>query len=165
MDYSTAFTNGTPGNHAGGIAGFDTAEAAPEFTPVPPGIYAALAERGEYVTTKKGDDAYRIRFRITDGPQDGKSVVRTWTFGPKALAYTKRDLAPFGLATTAQLLAPFPEAGRAYRVRLVVALQRGDDGIERNDIKKIDVLGIDTHPAAAFALPTLTGATEGGNGA
>jgi hypothetical protein len=50
-------------------------------------------------------------------------------------------------------------------VRLVVALQRGGDGIERNDIKKIDVLGIDTHPAAAFALPPLTGTTEGGNGA
>lgn len=46
------------------------------------------------MTTKKGDDAYRIRFRITDGPPDGKSVVRTRTFGPKALAYTKRDLSP-----------------------------------------------------------------------
>ena len=163
MDYSTAFTNGTPGNHAGGIAGFDTAEAAPEFAPVPPGIYAALAERGEFTTTRSGAEAYRLRFRITDGPQAGKSVVRTWTFGPKALAYTKRDLAPFGLTTTAQLLAPFPEAGRTYRVRLVVALQRGDDGIERNDIKRIEQLGIDTHPATAFALSPLPGAGEGGN--
>lgn len=78
--------------------------------------------------------------------------MRTWTFGAKALPYTKRDLSPFGLSTSAQLLSPFPPAGKEYLVRLVVALQRGDDGIERNDVKKIDVLRVVDSPVAAFML-------------
>ena len=44
-------------------------------------------------------------------------------------------------------------------MRLTVALQRGDDGIERNDIKKIDLVRVDESPAAAFMLP---GQGEGG---
>lgn len=150
------FTNALPsanGKPTGGIAAFGSVEAAPEFAPIPPGIYTARVLRGEYCSTKAGADAYRLRFEITEGGQTGKTVIRTWTFGAKALPYTQRDLAHFGLATSEQLLSPFPEAGREYFVRLVVALQRGDDGIERNDVKRIDVLRVVDSPAAAFMLP------------
>jgi hypothetical protein len=149
MDYTNAIpsANGKP---AGGIDGFDTAEAAPEFAPLPPGIYSARVTRGEYCSTKAGADAYRLRFEITEGNEKGKTVIRTWTFGPKALPYTKRDLSPFGLTTSAKLLSPFPEPGREYHVRLVVALQIGDDKIVRNDIKRIDIVRVDESPAAAF---------------
>jgi hypothetical protein len=156
------FTNAIPsanGKPAGGIDAFDATEAAPEFVPLPPGVYSARVLRGEYCSTRAGDDAYRVRFEVTEGPQARKTVIRTWTFGAKALPYTKRDLAPFGLTTTAKLLTPFPEPGREYLVRLVVALQRGDDGIERNDVKKIDLVRVDKSPAAAFMLP---GQGEGG---
>jgi hypothetical protein len=100
-----------------------------------------------------------MRFEITEGPEKGKTVLRLWTFGQKALSYTKRDLTPFGLTTSAQLLTPFPDAGREYLVRLVVAIQKGKDGIERNDIKRIDLLRVVESPAAAFLLP---GQGEGG---
>ncbi len=158
MDFRSALP-GTNGKPAAGIDAFDAAEPAPEFTPVPPGVYSARVLRGEYCTTQAGAEAYRLRFEIAEGLHAGKTLVRTWTFGPKALSYTKRDLAPFGLTTSAKLLSPFPEAGREYLVRLVVALQRGDDGIERNDIKRIDVLRVVESPAAAFLLP---GQSEGG---
>jgi hypothetical protein len=158
MNYSNAVpsANGRP---AGGLDAFDTTDAAAEYTPIPPGTYTARILRGEYCSTRAGADAYRLRFEVMDGPLAGKSVIRTWTFGPKALPYTKRDLAPLGLTTTAKLLSPFPESGREYVVRLVVLLQRGDDGIERNDVKKIDVLRVDESPAASFMLPD---ASEGG---
>ncbi len=151
MDFRNALpnSNGTPS----GIDAFDSADAAPEFSPIPPGIYSARVLRGEYCSTRAGADAYRLRFEVTEGEHKGKTVVRTWTFSPKAVAYTKRDLAPFGLTATAKLLSPFPEAGRAYHVRIVVALQRGDDGIERNDLKRIDLVRVDESPAAAFLLP------------
>jgi hypothetical protein len=45
-------------------------------------------------------------------------------------------------------------------VRLVVVLQRDDTGIERNDVKKIDIIRVDESPAAAFLLPPRQG--EGG---
>lgn len=152
MDYTNAIpsANGKP---SGGIDAFDGTAPAPEFTPLPPGIYKARVVRGEYCSTKvTGADAYRIRFEVTEGEHAGKTLVRTWTFGAKALPYTKRDLSPFGLSTSAQLLSPFPPAGKEYLVRLVVALQRGDDGIERNDVKRIDVLRVVDSPAAAFML-------------
>ena len=154
MDYTTSF-NGANGNGKppGGIDAFDGAEAAPEFSPIPPGIYSARVLRGEYCSTKAGADAYRLRFEITEGQQAKQTLIRTWTFSPKAVTYTKRDLAPFGLTTSAKLLSPFPEAGREYLVRLVVALQRGDDGIDRNDIKRIDIVRVTESPAASFMLP------------
>lgn len=152
MNFTNAF-GGANGKPPSGIDAFDTAEAAPEFTPIPPGIYAARVQQGEFTTTKAGADAYRMRFEISEGSEKGRTVVRTWTFSTKAVQYTKRDLAPFGLTTSAQLLSQFPPTGKEYHVRLVVALQRGDDGIERNDVKKIDVLHVVDSPAAAFMLP------------
>src|SRR5262249_802752 len=95
----------------------------------------------------------RLRFEVTEGEHAGKTVIRTWTFGPKALPYTKRALGAVGVTTSALPVSPFPEAGREYHVRLVVALQRGDDGIERNDVKRIDVLRVTDAPAAMFMLP------------
>ena len=161
MDFNSAIPNPSAGgSNGGGIHNFDGAEAAPEFAPIPPGIYSARVMTGAYTTTKAGADAYRMRFEIAAGEQAGKTVVRTWTFSDKAIGYTKRDLAAFGLATTEKLLAPFPEPGREYRVRLVVAVQRGNDGIERNDIKKIDVLETKDTPDADFLLPPTQG--EGG---
>jgi len=152
MDFTTALPNNGKGN-GGGIDAFDTDEAAPEFAPLPLGIYTARDLQGEYCNTNAGADAYRLRFERTEGPNAGKTTIRTWTFGPKALTYTKRVLAPFGLTTTAKLLSPFPEPGHEYLVRLVVALQKGDDGIERNDLKRIDLLRVEESPAAEFMLP------------
>jgi hypothetical protein len=159
VNYSDAISS-TNGKSAGGLEAFDAAEAAPEFVPLPPGIYTARVLRGERTTTRAGADAYRLRFEVTEGPHAGKTVIRTWTFGPRALPYTKRDLAPFGLTTSAKLLSPFPEPVREYLVRLVVALQRGDDGREFNDIKRIELVRVNESPAAAFMLPPRQG--EGG---
>jgi hypothetical protein len=144
---------GSNGQPPRGIAAFDAAVPAPEYTPLPPGIYSARVQRGECYITKAGDDAYRMRFEVTDGLHAGKTVVRTWTFGEKALPYSRRDLATFGLTSAEQLQSPFPEVGRDYFVRLTVALQRGNDGTERNDIKRIDIVRVDESPAAAFQLP------------
>jgi len=150
MNFNDLIPSGKP---SGGIDAFDATEAAPEYSPVPGGVYIARVRKGEVCQTKTGADAYRLRFEIAEGPHAGQTVIRTWTFSPKALPYTKRDLSPFGLTTSAKLLLPFPEPGREYLVRLVVALQRGDDGVERNDVKKIDIIRVDKSPAAAFMLP------------
>jgi hypothetical protein len=154
MDYTNAFDHSNNGNGKppSGIDAFDATEAAPEFKPLPPGIYAARVVRGEYCCTQAGAEAYRIRFEVIEGEHTGRTLIRTWTFGEKALPYTKRDLAPFGLTTSAALLSPFPGM-KEYCVRLVVALQRGDDGIERNDVKRIDLVRVTDSPAAPFMLP------------
>ena len=158
LDFRNALPNSN-GKPSGGIDAFNSTDAAPEFSPIPPGLYPARVLRGEYCSTRAGADAYRLRFEVTEGEHKGKTVVRTWTMSAKAVAYTKRDLAPFGLTSTAKLLTPFPEAGREYHVRVVVALQRGDDGREFNDLKRIDLVRVDESPAADFMLPEQS---EGG---
>jgi len=153
MDYMTALAGTNNQQPEGGISAFDAAEAAPEFTPLPPGVYKARILHGEYTTTKAGADAYRIRFEVAEGPHKGQTVIRTWTFGTRALPYTKRDLAKLGLTTSKQLLSPFPEPGRDYIVCLVVAMRRDDNGTEWNDVKRVDLIRVETAPAAAFILP------------
>jgi len=156
------FTNALPtsnGADGGGIDAFDGVDAAPEFTPLPAGVYAARVLRGESCSTKAGAEAYRLRFEVTEGPQAGRTLVRKWTFSPKALPYTRRALALFGLTSSALLRSPFPPAGKEYLVRLFVALKRLDDGIELNDVKGIASLRIEDSPAAAFMLPR---GSEGG---
>jgi hypothetical protein len=161
IDYSHAITNGNGRKPPSGLDAFDSAQAAPEFVPIPPGTYSARVLKGEHCTTKAGDDAYRLRFEVTtEGEHVGKTVIRTWTFGPRAIGYTKRDLTPFGLTTAAKLMQPFPEPGREYVLRLVVALQRGDDGIERNEVRRIDVLRVDESQAAQFMLPQGEGGSK-----
>jgi hypothetical protein len=151
MDLTKAFT--TAGEMLkSGIAGFDAAVPAPDFTPLPGGIYHARVLRGESCSTKAGDDAYRMRFEVVQGEHSGKTVVRIWTFSKAAMAYTKRDLALFGLTTVAQLLSPFPAAGKEVHVQLRIAVQRGDDGVERNDIKRIDQVSGKDSPAADYLL-------------
>jgi hypothetical protein len=154
MDFTKAVpANNGSGKPLSGIAAFDATEAAPEFSPVPPGTYIVRVRKGERTLTKAGDDAYRICFEIIEGEHKGQVLVRTWTFSPRALKYAKRDLARLGLTASSQLLATFPELGREYVCRLVVALHRSDDGIERNDIKRMDLLRVDETPLAGFLLP------------
>jgi hypothetical protein len=145
------FNDALPPNKSG-LNAFDSTEAAPEFAPLPPGVYVARVVRGEVCQTKAGTDAYRIRFEVIEGPYAGRTVIRTWTFSERALPYTKRDLAPFGLTSSAKLLSPFPEPGRDYIVRLVVALQRSDDGREFNDVKKLDLIRVVESPIGEFLL-------------
>jgi len=173
MNLSEILNNNNAGG--GGLDAFDTTPPAPDFAPLPPGVYSARVLKGEYTTTRTGADAYRIRFEVTEGPHAGTTLVRTWVFTPKALPYARRDLKPFGLTSSAKLLAPFPEPGRDYIVRLVVVLQRDDTGIERNDIKRVTLLSAGpptdppapptappTDPPAPTAGPTTAGPTTAG---
>jgi len=154
MNFNSAFpsSNGKP---SGGIHNFDTAEPAPDFAPVPAGIYIARVRKGEVCQTKTGADAYRLRFEIVEGEQRGKIISRIWSFSERALPYARRDLSKFGLTSSAKLLTQFPEPGREYLVRLVVALQCGGDGREFNDIKRIEIVRVDESPVATFVLPPL----------
>ena len=164
MSFSDAFDSA--GNNTGnrkpgsGLAGFDSVTAAAEYQPLPPGIYVCRIVSGSIMQTKRGDDAYRMNFEVTEGEHSRRRLSRIWTLSEKAIGYSKRDLAAFGLTTSQALLSPFPPMGREYFVRLTVALQRGDDGREFNDVKRIDVLRSEESPAAKFLIDPAT--PEGG---
>ena len=154
MSFSSAF-DAAPNepNRKSGLGSFDAVEAAAAFKPLPAGIYTARIVSGSLCQTKKGDDAYRMTFEVSEGELRARRVSRTWTFSEKAIGYAKRDLAAFGLTTSQKLLEVFPPIGREVYVKLTVAMQRGDDGkSEFNDVKRIDILRIDETPAAPFLI-------------
>ena len=134
------------------FAAFDRVEAAGEYQPLPAGVYQVRVVSGSFQQTKKNDDAYRIAFEVVEGPQTGRRVSRTWVFTAKALAYAKRDLAIFGFTISQQLLEPFPAMGRKVFCRLFVAVQRGDNGSEFNDVKKIDAVRFVDSAAKDFLI-------------
>ena len=163
MSLSQIF-NSNNNTGGGGLDRFDETAPAPGMEPLPAGTYTAVVVQGELIQTRSGNDGYRVKFRIVEGPYAGRFAFRTWSFSERALPYARRDLSQFGLTTSAQLLAPFPEVGREYRVKLWVALLRTDDGVERSDIKRVTLLsaGPPTDPPAPpTAPPAPTGPTAG----
>ena len=162
MDFMSAFDS-VPNSNGRPSSGLDALDTAKPFQPLPVGIYMARVVSGQYTQTKaKGEDCYRISFEITEGDQRGDHIARVWTFGDRAIRYAKRDLATFGLTSAKQLLEPFPPTGREIYCKLTVALQRGDNGSEFNDIKRIDVLKAEDSAAKPYLIdPDAPGGEEG----
>lgn len=151
MGFADAFDNAPNGvpKPTSGLDAFDDAKA---FKPLPVGRYVARIVSGTFTQTKRGDDAYRMTFEVSEGEHKGERVSRTWVFSEKAIGYAKRDLAVFGLTTSKHLLEVYPPIGREVYVKLLVALQQRDDGIVGNDIKRFEIIRDDASPAAGFLI-------------
>jgi hypothetical protein len=168
MNLSSIFSDSNTGAGADGLGAFDSTPPAPEMEPLPPNVYVAVVVHGELVRTRSGCDGYRVKFRIVEGPYAGRFAFRTWSFSERALPYARRDLAALGLTSSAKLLGAFPEPGREYRVKLWVALQRGDDGRTFNDVKRVQLITVGpttappTDPPAPTAGPTTARPTTAG---
>jgi hypothetical protein len=131
------------------LDGFDAAEAADEFEPLPRGVYTALAVGGKLTVSSHGTPYYKVAYRITQGDHAGRRVWGRYYLTADAMAYSKRDLMKFGLDTLLKLKSPFPS--ERFVCRLQVVLRRDDDGLERNDIRDVQVVGLQEPPADPFA--------------
>ena len=138
---------------------FDTAEAADDFGPLPKGVYVALAVAGRLDKARTGTDGYTVEFRVIEGAYTGRRLWMTKYFTPAALPYTKRDLAKLGINNKATLHQPFP-ANRLV-CKLTVVRRKDDDGVEKNEIKNLEVLRVQEPTADPFAPPDGAGAGAG----
>lgn len=167
MNYSSAFDNAPTGNgnanNGKPPSGLDAFDTAKPYEPLPAGIHQVRVVSGSFTQTKQGTDAYRVVFEVTDGEHRGRRVSRTWVFTEKAIGYAKRDLAAFGLTTGKQLLEQWPPLGSEVYCRLIVAIQRGDNGSEFNDVKKIDSVRTVDSTAKPFLIDPEADKSEGGS--
>jgi len=125
--------DGTP-TGAGLAAAFDGTAPAERREPIPPGEYPARAVDSELGHNRKGTPYYAMRLEIASGEHAGRRLVARWYLSGAAMPYTKRELAGLGLETFAQLeRGDMP--GGLLRVR--VALRRGDDGAEFNEVRAV----------------------------
>jgi hypothetical protein len=72
-----------------------------------------------------------------------------------ALPRSKRDLAKLGITTPEQLEQQLP---RGLRCKVTVALRRDDSGVERNEVRSFEVIGVDKIEADPFAPADVEGA-------
>lgn len=146
---------GSVGPLADALDQFDAATAADEFGPLPRGSYVCLAVRGQVTAAQTGTAGYGVEFKVIEGEHANRRLWRTWYFTPAAMTYTKRDLAKFGLDSKAKLLQPFPADRLVFKV--TVTTRTGDDGTERNELTRLELLRVQEPEADPFAP-----AAEGG---
>jgi hypothetical protein len=122
---------------------WDAAMPAPEYEPLPRGSYECLLCEGGPITARTGSRGYRLVFTVVEGEHSGRKVFHTCWLTEKAVPSTKRDLAKLGIERAGQLGQPLPNA---FKCKVLVALQREDDGTERNRVVRFDVISVEPDP-------------------
>jgi hypothetical protein len=135
---------------------FDTATAADDFGPLQKGTYECLAVGGQLTTAKTGTPGYTVEFKVVEGDHAGRRLWMTKYFTPAALPYTKAVLQKFGIDSKAKLSQPFPANRMVFK--LTVTVRKDDDGTERNEVKKLDLLRVQEPEVDPFAPPADGGA-------
>jgi hypothetical protein len=141
---------------------WDQTEAAAEFAPLPPGEYTFRILSGELFMSKRGTPGYKLTLEVTEGEHEGRRAWCDFWLTPAALPMTKRDLTKIGVNNLEQLEQPLP-VGILIRAKL--ALRRDDDGIESNQLRRFQCIGIE--PGDAFEPPPEEvdqGGTDQGEG-
>ncbi len=132
---------------------WQTIDAAPDLgQPVPRGQYTALIVEGALFTAGTGTPGYKLRFEIAEGDYKGRSVWHDIWLSGKAKNQAVRDLRKIGVTSKEQLEKPIPS--RRIRCRVTAVVRKDNDGVERNDVRSFEVLGIDPPPAADPFAPT-----------
>ena len=136
---------------------FNETEAAPEYAPVPKGVYSTDLSSGELTNSGSGTPGYNLGFTIREGEFTGRRVWHTLWLTPAAMPMTKRDLAKLGITRLDQLERPVPPG---IVCQLTVSVRTDDDGVQRNAVKGFTVARVDADPTADkdFATPAKGGA-------
>jgi hypothetical protein len=97
-----------------------------------------------------------LTLEVTEGEHEARRAWCDFWLTPAALPMTKRDLAKIGVTDLEQLEQPLP---RGILIRGKLALQRDNDGNERNQLRRFEFIGVE--PDDAFA-PAGEGKEGGG---
>ncbi|OWK44026.1 DUF669 domain-containing protein [Fimbriiglobus ruber] len=131
---------------------FDATEAADDFGPLPKGVYVVLATGGRLDQARTGTRCYKVEFRVIEGEHAGRRLWWDKYLTPAALPYTKRDLSKLGITSREKLEQPLPANRLVCKVTVVV--RTDDDGIERNEIRNLELLRVQDAAVDPFAPKT-----------
>lgn len=122
---------------------FAEIEAAPEYEPIPGGLYEADLIRGEMCLSQAGNTGYRCTFEVAAGDFRGRRVYHTFWLSERAMPYSKRDLKKLGISRLEQCETPVPPG---IFCTLKVVERTEDDGTRRNEVRGIDGCGVRRDP-------------------
>ncbi len=111
---------------------FSTVEDAKTFVPIPAGEYVVEINSIEETTTSHGDELWKLRLKIHEGPHAGRYVFDNLVFSPKAMKRVKLLCSRLGLDITGEVdLTPRMLRGKQCRVTVDVEDFIDDEGRER----------------------------------
>jgi hypothetical protein len=116
---------------------FSTVEDAKSFTPVPAGSYAVDVDSIEGTYTSGGDEMWKMRLKVLDGPHAGRFLFDNLVFSQRAMKRVKLICSKLGLETSGEVdLTPRMLRGKTCRVTVEVEDFVDDEGREkqRNNI-------------------------------
>ena len=103
--------------------------------PVPHGQYRCRVTKGEMQISSKGNSGYRLTFEIVGGEHQGRKLWKTYYFTDNARAYSRGELAKFGLVDEGHFTDPFP-GDKVIHCTVFVTVTASDRG-EQNEVQRI----------------------------
>lgn len=147
MELSDILAAGSGGGNIRDL--WNSTDAADNYGPLPPGEYVAHIIAGEFEQSRTNQTpGYKLTFKVIEGEHTGRLFWHDCWLTPAAMPQTKRDLGAIGVDSLDKLENGLP---RYIRVRCKVALRKDDNGEERNRVRSIVGLGLDTPEPDAFA--------------
>lgn len=134
------------------IAGvWASTKPADDFKPIPSGKHRCRIIDGKLFNAKSGTAGYKLTLEVLEGEHAGRRLWHDVWFTEKGLEYALRDLGKLGVESFDRLDGPLPEG---IVVEANVVLRRGDNGIEKNELKHthpFDIVAIEPPEPEPFA--------------
>ena len=123
---------------------WNSTQAAPDYEPVPAGIYDVdLVSGKRFFARTTGTPGYLLTLRIVGGEYEGQMIWYKLWLTPRGISHAKKELAKLGLYELGQLEQTIP---KGIRCRVRVVLQTRDDGTMENRVRNFIVTFIDENP-------------------
>jgi len=108
---------------------FECIEDIEEFSPVSPGTYLCRLDEVEEAQTQVGDELWKLRWTITEGPNQGRIFFDNMVFSKAALKRVKHICTSLGLDPTGEIdLTPDRIKGRSCRVTVDIEEYEDQEG-------------------------------------
>ena len=108
---------------------FERIEDIEEFSPIEPGTYHCRLDEVEEATTQFGDELWKLRWVITEGPNQGRILFDNMVFSQAALKRVKHIYGSLGLDTAGEVdLTPDRIKGRSCRVTVDIEEYEDQEG-------------------------------------
>lgn len=100
-----------------------------DFTPLPAGRYLARLVGIEEASTQHGDEMWKLRFEVVDGPHAGRFIFDNLVFSDAAMKRVKLICSRLGLDVSKELeLSPETLKGRTARLTVEVEPYEDQEG-------------------------------------
>lgn len=141
----TDILNGGGGNFADT---WNNTAAAGDDGPIPPGTYTCyVASLHPRQSRSKNTPGISLVFEVLEGEYAGRRVWHSLWLTPAAIPRAKRDLAKIGITRPEQIDQPLP---RGIRCSIVVVLRKTDEGVDYNEVRRFECLGVDAPESNPF---------------